>query len=89
MVRIGLRFREARKELGVPLQGVADACDVTRQAVSLWETGKALPGHETLRRAAEFLGVSRGWLLTGEPPKRVEPSGRARAKAARTPPPQR
>jgi transcriptional regulator with XRE-family HTH domain len=85
MVRIGLRFREARKELGVALQDVANACDVTRQAVSLWETGKAVPGDDKLRRAAEFLGVSRRWLITGEPPKRVEPIGGARAKAERTP----
>jgi len=89
MIRIGLRFREARKELRVPLQDVANACDVTRQAVSLWETGKALPGDEKLRRAAEFLGVSRRWLITGEPPKRLEQSGGAQARNWRPPPPPR
>lgn len=86
MVRIGLRFRQARKALGVALQDVANACGVTRQAVSLWETGKTVPNDDTLARAAEYLGVSRRWLLTGELPQRVEPSGGAPSEAARPPP---
>jgi transcriptional regulator with XRE-family HTH domain len=88
MVRIGLRFRQARKALGVALQDVANACNVTRQAVSLWETGKTVPSDDKLARAAEYLGVTRRWLLTGELPQRAEPSGGARPKAEPTPPQQ-
>ena len=89
MVRIGLRFRQARKALGVALQDVANACGVTRQAVSLWETGKTVPNDGTLARAAEYLGVSRRWLLTGELPQRAEPPGTARPDAERAPAPPR
>lgn len=75
-IRIGLRLRLARSALGVALQDVADACKVTRQAVSLWETGKSMPPTDKLARAAKFLRVSPHWLLTGEPPELAAPTGR-------------
>jgi len=76
-VRVGARLRFARNAMRVALQDVANACDVTRQAVSLWETGKTMPNDEMLGRLAEYLGVSRHWLLTGDQPEQVEPSGSA------------
>lgn len=67
-MRIGQRFRLSRHALDAALQDVADACGVTRQAVSLWETGKTIPSNAVLERAAKFLGVSSYWLLTGDQP---------------------
>lgn len=67
-MRIGQRFRLARQALGATLQNVGDACGVTRQAVSLWETGKSIPSNDVLERAATFLGVASYWLLTGDQP---------------------
>ncbi len=88
-VRIGARLRFARKAMRVALQDVATACSVTRQAVSLWETGKTTPNDEMLGRLAEYLGVSKHWLLTGDQPERVEPPAATQPRAQSAPAPRR
>lgn len=88
-VRIGARLRLARSAMRVALRDVANACNVTRQAVSLWETGKTTPNDEMLGRLAEYLGVSRHWLLTGDQPERVEPSTATQPRAEHPPAPRR
>jgi transcriptional regulator with XRE-family HTH domain len=67
-IRIGIRLRLARAARRVALQDVARACNVSRQAVSLWERGETMPTAQRLDRAAKYLGVSTHWLLTGDEP---------------------
>ena len=55
----------ARKRSGLTLQTVADALDVSRQAVSQWETGTAWPTPDRLPRLAEVLGCTIDELYTG------------------------
>ena len=45
---------------------LALAIGVKRQTVMLWELGRSEPGAAKLYRAAEFLGTSIEWLLTGD-----------------------
>ena len=64
-VAIGQRIRLAR-ELRKMTQGeLAEACGITRQAVVLWEKGESEPGAAKLYKAADFLGATIEWLLTG------------------------
>ena len=49
---------EARRQSGLSQQEVAEALDVSRQAVSRWETGAAAPSTENLVELARSYGVS-------------------------------
>lgn len=54
---------QLRKEKGLSQMYVADAMEVSRQAISRWEVGTALPSTENLRKLAELYGVSVDSLL--------------------------
>ena len=65
-------FTSKRIELGLSQDEVAERLHVTRQAVSKWETGKAMSDIALMPQIAEILGVSVEELLTGnEPASRV------------------
>ena len=59
-----------RKCAGLSQEVLAERLGVSRQAVSKWETGEALP--ETNKLAAE-LGVSVDWLLSEDGPAEPRP----------------
>lgn len=42
---------------------LADAVGVSRQAVTMWETGQRIPDHEILQRLADYFDVSVDYLL--------------------------
>ncbi|MDE6302604.1 MAG: helix-turn-helix domain-containing protein [Clostridia bacterium] len=66
-------FTSKRIELGLSQDEVADRLHVTRQAVSKWENGKAMPDIGLMPQIAELFGVSVDELLTGnEPAPRIE-----------------
>ena len=52
-----------RKKNGLSQEGLAEKIGVSRQAVSKWETGEALPEVTKLKALAETLGVSVDFLL--------------------------
>lgn len=54
---------QLRKEKGLSQMYVAEALEVSRQAISRWEVGSALPSTENLRKLAELYGVSVDSLL--------------------------
>jgi phage repressor protein C with HTH and peptisase S24 domain len=63
------RLRVARTARGLSGLDIAEACNVSRQAVSQWETGQNEPGINNLEKAATRLNVSLEWLRTGKGPK--------------------
>lgn len=66
-------FSSKRVEKGLSQGEIASMLNVTRQAVSKWENGKAMPDITLMPQIAEILGVSIEELLTGnEPKKQVE-----------------
>lgn len=65
----------SRKRAGLSQEALADMVGVSRQAVSKWETGEALPETAKLSALAAALGVSVDWLLSDEEPE--EPRTRA------------
>lgn len=55
-----------RKREGLSQEALAEALGVSRQAVSRWEQGTALPDAAKLLPCARYFGVSVDWLLDDE-----------------------
>lgn len=55
-----------RLQKGLSQQGLAEACNVTHQAVSKWETGAALPDMQTMLFLSRFFGVPMEDILSGD-----------------------
>ena len=70
---IGQRICELRKERGYSQEYVAERLDVTRQAVSKWETDLSAPDTYNLIALSELLGVSVEYLATGKQQNEVPP----------------
>ncbi|MDE6898799.1 MAG: helix-turn-helix transcriptional regulator, partial [Lawsonibacter sp.] len=54
-----------RKEQGLSQVELAEALDVSRQTISKWETGAALPSAENLLALSRLYGVTVDALLNG------------------------
>ncbi len=52
-----------RKKCGISQEALGDMIGVSRQAVSKWETGDALPEVTKLKALADVFGVTVDWLL--------------------------
>ena len=57
------RFREARLQAGLTTVQLAQKMGLTQAAVSQWESGKKVPGIETISRLADLYGVTVDNLL--------------------------
>lgn len=55
---IGECIKQARENLGMTQEALAEKLDVSRQAVSKWELGASVPSPENLELLEEVLGVS-------------------------------
>ncbi|MCH5205857.1 MAG: helix-turn-helix transcriptional regulator [Oscillospiraceae bacterium] len=60
------RFRGLRKKSGLSQEELAEKLNVSRQAVSKWETGAAVPTADKLAEIADFFGVSLDMLMRGD-----------------------
>lgn len=58
-----------RKKAGLSQESLAERTGVSRQAVSKWETGEALPEIGKLVLLARTFGVTTDWLLSEEEPE--------------------
>lgn len=72
------KIRALRRKSGLSQDELAERLGVSRQAVSKWELGSAVPIADTLVDIADFFGVSLDYLMRGnidrssdsfEPPK--------------------
>ena len=63
-----------RKENGLTQLKVAEELDISRQAISRWESGVAMPSTENLRRLSKLYSVPLDYLINedSEQPARVE-----------------
>lgn len=71
-MRMEEKLVSLRKEKNITQAELAEVLDVSRQAISRWEVGSAVPSTENLKRLSELYGVSLDYLLNGE----VESPGR-------------
>lgn len=83
---ITTRLRELRERLGVNQETIAEACDISRVALTRYENGQRVPRAEIAARLADFYGVTVDYLLGREsapPPAQEKAPGDARAEAKR------
>ncbi|MBE6616060.1 MAG: helix-turn-helix transcriptional regulator [Ruminococcaceae bacterium] len=62
---LGERIKALRLGRGMSQEGLADALDVTRQAVSKWETDGSVPDIDKLIGLCELFSVSMDYLVRG------------------------
>lgn len=66
-------LRQLRLERGVSQDVVAEACDISRVALTRYENGQRLPRIEIASRLADYYGVSVDYLLGNDnDPKSVQ-----------------
>ncbi len=63
------RLKELRKEKGLLQKDVAEKFEVATSTYSYWEQGKFEPDSETLKKLADFFGVSVDYLLGNDETK--------------------
>ena len=70
---LGARIRTLRKDRGLSQEALAQALEVSRQAVTKWEDGSSLPSTANLFALSGFFGVPLA-ELTGTPEGAASPS---------------
>jgi transcriptional regulator with XRE-family HTH domain len=60
------KLQTLRRQRGLTQEQLAEALYVSRTAVSKWESGRGLPGIESLKAIAAYFSVSVDTLLSGE-----------------------
>lgn len=71
MADIGKTIRKLREEKNMTQDNLAEKMNVTRQAVSNWETGKTSPDIDTLFKLSQIFDVSMEEIIYGEKQSRV------------------
>ncbi len=66
MNKLGAKIAEKRKSLGMTQIEFAEKMHVTRQTVSRWEAGTAMPDIDKIGEIADILGTSCDYLLKDE-----------------------
>ena len=61
------KLYELRKKRGLSQEELAEALDVSRQAISKWESGRAMPEAGKLLTVSEYFGVSLDELMREDP----------------------
>lgn len=62
---IGDRIQELRKKKGISQEDLANSIDVSRQAVSKWESGQSSPELEKIILLSEYFEVTTDYLIKG------------------------
>lgn len=88
-MRLEEKLTVLRKESGYTQLDLAEKVRVSRQAISKWETGRALPSAENLKYLSELFGVSVDYLLNDDmteeaKPKEQEPAPEPQTEEAQT-----
>ena len=81
-MKLSEKILYSRKRAGLSQEALADMVGVSRQAVSKWETGEALPETAKLAALGAALGVSVDWLLSDSEPEEPEEEPAAFVAAA-------
>ena len=73
-MKLSEKILYCRKKSGLSQEALAQKLDVSRQAVSKWETGEATPDLNNLALLAKEFGVTADWLISDEEPIEVPDS---------------
>ncbi len=66
MQNIGKNIRKIRTAKGITQEQLAEQMNLTRQAISSWETGKTEPDSEAMKKMAEIFGCTLDDIIYGE-----------------------
>lgn len=77
-MEIPQRIQESRKKKGISQEQLAEVLGVSRQAVSKWESGQAMPELDKVIGMSDYFGVSTDWLLRGVGPAGDRPADRGK-----------
>lgn len=81
----GKKLQELRKRAGLTQEELAERLFVSRTAVSKWESGRGLPGIDSLKAISKLFSVSIDGLLSGdELVSAAEEDGKIRARRTRS-----
>ena len=72
-MELSQRIYDLRKAQNMTQQELADRLNVSRQAVSRWEMGSAVPELEHLKNMAGIFGITLDELVTGATPQPAVP----------------
>lgn len=72
-MNIGSKISQCRKRAGISQEKLAEQLGISRQAVSRWETGEAVPDIEKVVRLSHIFGVSTDYLLLDEQEEAASP----------------
>lgn len=70
---LGGKIKELRTKNNRTQGELAEYCGISQKAVSRWEVGSAEPSQESLRKIAEFFGITIGELFGDEVVKEYDP----------------
>ena len=65
-MKLSEKLYKLRKERGLSQEQLADVLGVSRQAISKWESGAAMPETEKLIALSKYFGVTADYLLNDE-----------------------
>ncbi len=71
-MKLSEKIYYCRKKAGLSQDALAERLDVSRQAISKWENGEAVPETGKLPGLAKVFGMTIDWLLSEEEPVREE-----------------
>lgn len=74
---LGTRIKSAREAKKITQAALAARFSISRNAVSMWESGDAQPSAAKVPDIARFLGVSPNWLWTGREERAAKPAAAA------------
>ena len=72
-MNISDKILKLRKEKGMSQEALAEALGVSRQSVSKWESGAALPDTDKIIAMSELFGVSTDYILKNDPSENFIP----------------
>ena len=64
--KVGTLIKEARTNADLTQEQLAEKLNVSRQAVSRWESGSALPDASNIRQLSKVFAVSADYLLNDD-----------------------
>ncbi|MBQ8332206.1 MAG: helix-turn-helix transcriptional regulator [Clostridia bacterium] len=65
-MRLNYKIYDCRKKAGMSQEALAEKLGVSRQAISKWELGTAVPELENLLAISKLFGVTTDWLLNDD-----------------------
>ena len=79
------KLYELRKKRGLSQEELAEALDVSRQAISKWESGRALPETGKLLAVSEYFGISLDELMK-EDAQTIQPAAQEKKEPEKNEP---